>query len=126
MTSMMAPSMLLFPGGRLVATGSGGSKRIRSAILHLMLNLIDYGTSVEEAVRRPRIFLENGHLSVEGGYEAAQVERLVERYPEHKVWDDVNLFFGGAHTVERRGAGFAGAGDPRRAGVWRVARGGHT
>ncbi|NIM64283.1 MAG: hypothetical protein GTO30_22300, partial [Acidobacteria bacterium] len=50
-----------------------------------------YGTSVEEAVNRPRIFLENGHLSVEGGYDAVQVERLVERYPEHRVWDDVNL-----------------------------------
>ncbi len=123
MTSMMAPSMLLFPDGRLVATGSGGSKRIRSAILHVILNLIDYGTSVEEAVNRPRIFLENGHLSVEGGYDAVQVERLVERYPEHRVWDDVNLFFGGAHTVERRAGGFDGAGDPRRAGVWRVAGG---
>ena len=123
MTSMMAPSMLLFPDGRLVATGSGGSKRIRSAILHVMLNLIDYGTSVEEAVSRPRIFLEDGHLSVEGGFEAAQVERLVERYPEHKVWDDLNLFFGGAHTAQRRGTSFDGAGDPRRAGVWRVAGG---
>jgi len=122
MTSMMAPSMLLFSDGRLVATGSGGSKRIRTAILHVMLNLIDYGTSVEEAVNRPRIFLENGHLSVEGGYDTAQVERLVEHYPEHRVWDEVNLFFGGAHTVERRrGSGFAGAGDPRRAGVCRVA-----
>jgi len=123
MTSMMAPSVLLFPDGRLVATGSGGSKRIRTAILHLILNLIDYGTSVEEAASRPRIFLENGHLSIEGGYEAAQVERLVKSYPEHKIWDDVNLFFGGAHTVQRRGTGFEGAGDPRRAGVFRVAGG---
>ncbi|NIM01210.1 MAG: Gamma-glutamyltranspeptidase [Acidobacteria bacterium] len=123
MTSMMAPSVLLFPDGRLVATGSGGSKRIRTAILHLIVNLIDYDTSVEEAVNRPRIFLENGHLSVEGGYETAQVERLVESYPEHRVWDEINLFFGGAHTVQRRGSGFEGAGDPRRAGVFRVAGG---
>ncbi len=123
MTSMMAPTMLLFPDGRVVATGSGGSKRLRTAILHVMLNLIDYGTSIEEAVCRPRIFIDNGHLSVEGGYEATQVERLVEHYPEHKVWDDVNLFFGGAHTVERRGTGFEGAGDPRRAGVCLVAGG---
>jgi len=121
MTSMMAPSMLLFPDGRLVATGSGGSKRIRTAILHVVLNLIDYSTHVEEAVVRPRIFLENRRLSVEGGYETAQVERIVERYPENEVWDGINLFFGGAHTVQRRGSSFEGAGDPRRAGACRVA-----
>jgi gamma-glutamyltranspeptidase/glutathione hydrolase len=121
MTSMMAPSILHFPDGRLVATGSGGSKRIRTAILHLMMNLIDYGTSVEQAVCRPRIYLENGHLSVEGGYESGQVSDLVKDYPEHRVWDAANLFFGGAHTVVRRGTAFDGAGDPRRAGVWRVA-----
>ncbi len=123
MTSMMAPSILQFPEGRLVATGSGGSKRIRTAILHLILNLIDYGTSVEQAVTRPRIYLENGHLAVEGGYETAPVERLVKSYPEHRVWDEINLYFGGAHTVQRRGLGFEGAGDPRRAGVFRVAGG---
>ena len=121
MTSMMAPSILRFPDGRLVATGSGGSKRIRTAILHLMMNLIDYGTSVDQAVSRPRIFLENGHLSVEGGYDAGQVDGLIKDYPQHRVWEGVNLFFGGAHTVERRGTAFDGAGDPRRAGVWRLA-----
>jgi len=121
MTSMMAPTVLKFRNGRVVATGSGGSKRIRTALLHLIMNLVDYGVSVEEAVSRPRTFVEDGHINVEGGYESGEVEQLLRHYPEHKVWDDLNLYFGGAHTVERRGLGFDGAGDPRRAGVCRVA-----
>jgi gamma-glutamyltranspeptidase/glutathione hydrolase len=120
MTSMMAPTLLQFPAGRVVATGSGGSKRIRTALLHVIMNLVDYDVPVEAAVTRPRIFVEGDHINVEGGFESSQVEQLVRRYAEHKVWDELNLFFGGAHTVERRGLGFSGAGDPRRAGVCRV------
>jgi gamma-glutamyltranspeptidase/glutathione hydrolase len=121
MTSMMSPTVLRFRDGRVVATGSGGSKRIRTALLHLIMNLVDYDVPVEEAVSRPRTFVEDGHINVEGGYDSGEVERLVRDYPEHKVWDELNLYFGGAHTVERRGLGFTGAGDPRRAGVCRVA-----
>ena len=121
MTSMMSPSMLLFPDGRTVATGSGGSKRIRAAILQVLVNLIDHGMDVERAVASPRVFFENGMLSVEPGFRTEEVERLLEDYPRHEVWDDLNLFFGGTHTVEDRRDGFHGAGDPRRGGVCIVA-----
>ena len=121
MTSMMSPSALLFPDGRVVVTGSGGSKRIRTALLHVIMNLVDYDATMEQAVSRPRIYLENDHLNVEGGFETSEIEQLLQHYPDHKVWDEINLYFGGAHTVERRGSDFTGCGDPRRAGVCRVA-----
>jgi len=41
MTSMMAPTILLERDGRTVATGSGGSNRIRTAILQVLLNLVE-------------------------------------------------------------------------------------
>ena len=104
-----------------MATGSGGSKRIRTALVHTIMNLVDYGVPVEEAVSRPRLFVEKGHINIEGGHATSELEQLVRHYPEHKIWDGLNLYFGGAHTVERRGLGFDGAGDPRRAGVCRVA-----
>lgn len=122
MTSMMAPTFMHFKDGRTVATGSGGSKRIRTAILHTLMNLIDYQTSVEEAVARPRIFMDQEMLHVEGGFASAEVEQLVADYRDYQVWDERNLFFGGAHTVERRGSHFDGAGDPRRSGVCKIAR----
>ena len=45
-----------------------------------------------------------------------RIARLVEEFPEHHLWEERNLFFGGAHTVATDGRGFSGAGDPRRGG----------
>lgn len=117
MSSMMAPSVLLFPDGREVATGSGGSNRIRTALLQVFLNLIDFGMDIEQAIASPRVHYEQDVLSVEGGFPSAEVERLLQRYPDHRLWDDVNFYFGGAHTISRNGVAFEGAGDRRRAGV---------
>jgi len=122
MTSMMAPTMLRFRDGRTVATGSGGSKRIRAAITQVLVNLVDHGMSVEEAVASPRLYVDQELLSIEAGFEESQVERLLESYPQHHRWDELNLFFGGAHTVEHGSRGFHGTGDPRRGGVCIVVR----
>lgn len=122
MTSMMAPSLVLFDDGREIALGSGGSNRIRSAILQVLSNLIDHGFTVEEAVEASRIHLENEHLSIEGGFDKNNLNELKQRFPEHTAWQIKNLFFGGAHTVMRDGDNYSGAGDPRRGGVARVVR----
>lgn len=120
MTSMMAPSLVLKRDGTLVATGSGGSNRIRTALLQVMMNLIHFKMDVEQAVLSPRIHLEGDKLSVEGGFAAKEVERLTADFLEHEVWADRNLFFGGAHTVMVQQDNFTGVGDPRRGGVCRV------
>ncbi len=120
MTSMMAPSLIWKPEGHLVATGSGGSNRIRTALLQVMVNLIDFGMDVETAVVSPRIHLEGEKLSVEGGFQPNEIEQLITHYPDNEVWDDLNLFFGGAHTVMQDHRDFSGFGDPRRGGACRV------
>jgi gamma-glutamyltranspeptidase/glutathione hydrolase len=120
MTSMMAPSLIWKPDGTLVATGSGGSNRIRTALLQVMLNFIDFDMDVKAAVTSPRIHLEAERLSVEGGFQPGDVERLIADYPDHEVWTELNLFFGGAHTVLARDGQYTGFGDPRRGGVCRV------
>ena len=117
MTSMMAPSALQFPDGRVVATGSGGSNRIRSAVLQVLVNLIDLDMDVEDAVDAPRIHVEGDLLSVEGGFDVERLEALLDRWPEHQLWPERNMFFGGAHTVMAGPRGVAGAGDTRRGGV---------
>ncbi len=120
MTSMMAPSLIQRDDGAVVATGSGGSNRIRTALLQVMMNLVHFKMDVKEAVLSPRIHLEGDKLSVEGGFGVEAVERLIADYPEHEVWSERNLFFGGAHTVMVHEGEFSGVGDPRRGGVCRV------
>ncbi len=117
MTSMMSPSALAWPDGRLVATGSGGSNRIRTALLQVITNLVQYEMDVEEAVSAPRVHFERGLLSVEGGFDEACLDRLAAIYPERQLWGERNMFFGGAHTVMREGRSLRGFGDERRGGV---------
>ena len=68
LSSMMAPTIILEPDGTITALGTGGSNRIRSAILQVAANLIDRGMSLDEAVEAPRLHVErDGRLSFEPG-----------------------------------------------------------
>ena len=117
MTSMMAPAIVLFKDGRQVAIGSGGSNRIRSAILQVLLNLIDYRMPVEVAVNAPRVHLEGELLSIENGFKPDDLTDIMLEYSKHTVWPTQNLFFGGAHTVMNTAGTFSATGDPRRGGA---------
>lgn len=118
MTSMMAPTIVRLADGSTVATGSGGSNRIRSAIYQVLLGIMDQSLEVEAAVLAPRIHTEGDLLSIEGGFRPATLEHLCSDWPEHVLWEERNLFFGGVHTVKRDAdGGFSGCGDPRRDGV---------
>src|SRR5207247_2639062 len=57
--SMMAPTVVLRDGRPEIALGSAGSNRIRSAILHTILAIVDDGLHAEQAVRRPRLHVED-------------------------------------------------------------------
>jgi len=100
MTSMMAPTALFLPdGGGKAVLGSGGSKRIRTALLQVIVNLTDFGMPIEKAVECPRIHREGECLSVEGGLDPAEAAALVRRFPGSRLWDGLNLYFGGAHSA---------------------------
>ena len=119
LSSMMAPTIILHPDGTVIALGTGGSNRIRTAILQVAVNLLDHGMSLEDAVAAPRLHLEKcGTLSFEPGLpEAAQAAFLTLEDKAH-AWPAPNLFFGGVHAARRFGdGGVEGAGDPRRGGV---------
>lgn len=118
MSSMMAPTLLERPGDYRAMLGSGGSNRIRTAILQVIVQLIDRGREVEPATLFPRIHLEGDLLNVEGGVDARVVDELSRRFPRSNQFEGYSIFFGGVHSVMSRGGVFEGAGDPRRAGVF--------
>lgn len=126
MASMMAPTAVEWlagqgpDAGRKVATGSGGSNRIRSALLQVLVNLIDYGMPLDQAVSAPRLHVEDDLLSIEGGFDLDQLGEVLEACASVQIWDRRNMFFGGAHSAEistKDGRlSFSGAGDERRGG----------
>lgn len=116
MTSMMAPCIVTLPDRREIALGSGGSNRLRTAILQVLLNVIDFKMPLDQAVTHPRIHHEAGLLSIEGGFDDNEIAQLLKSHPDYKVWHSLNLFFGGAHSVSSSVNGFSGIGDPRRGG----------
>lgn len=119
LTSMMAPSIVLEGGRPRLVLGSAGSVRLRGAIMQTVMNVIGHGLTVEEAVTRPRVHLDEPVVQCEGGdgVDHAELDELEELGYEIVRWRRRNLFFGGVSAVELRpGVGLAGAGDPRRGG----------
>ena len=119
MPSMMAPSIVLRDGQVEMVLGSGGSNRIRSAILQAVLHLIVDGTAAAEAVASPRVHFEAGAVQAEPGVDPSALRRLEARGYEVARWARLNWFFGGVHAVTRDLAtgAVSGGGDPRRGGA---------
>ena len=117
MTSMMAPSLLLRDGEPVMALGSAGSNRLRSAILQTVVNLVDGGMDVPAAVRHPRVHPEGDGVDVEGGVPEEAVAALLADGHALRRWGEMNLFFGGVSAAGTGLDGLEGAGDPRRGGA---------
>ncbi len=117
MTSMMAPSLMLRAGEPVLALGSAGSNRLRSAIVQTVVSIVDGGMAAAEAVRRPRVHPEGDGVDVEGGVPAQAVAALAADGVSLRRWGEMNLFFGGVSIAGRGAAGLDGAGDPRRGGA---------
>jgi gamma-glutamyltranspeptidase/glutathione hydrolase len=119
---MMTPMAVSWPDGGLAMLGSGGSNRIRTALAQVLVNLLDRGMELAEAVEAPRLHVEAGEpaavdFELPGLAEQDRVA-LLACFPEARGWAERSMFFGGVHAVSRDGRGTVrAAGDPRRAGV---------
>ena len=115
--SMMAPSLLDLPDGRTVALGSGGSERIRSALLGVIVGLVDRGQHADGAVEAPRRHWDGSGVQAEPPLDSDVGTRLAELGPVTE-WSGRHLYFGGAHVVVRYPDGHVEAhGDSRRGGA---------
>jgi gamma-glutamyltranspeptidase / glutathione hydrolase len=117
--SMMAPTVVLRDGEIVLALGSAGSNRIRSAILQTVVRAVEQGFPVEAAIEAPRLHFEQGAVQAEPGIDADALARIEARGVPVMRWPAVNLFFGGVQAVARDPATgkLSGGGDPRRGGA---------
>jgi gamma-glutamyltranspeptidase/glutathione hydrolase len=108
-SSMMCPIVVVDDDGPRLALGTGGSKRIRTALSHVL----DLGLPLAEAVRAPRVHWDGERVQAEAGYTDEAYADLAARLPLNR-WSTTDMYFGGVHAVEPGGDA---VGDPRREGV---------
>ena len=114
--TMMSPVLVLRRGRPRLAIGSGGSNRLRSAIIQVISNFIDFDMHLDQAVDAPRVHFEDNKLQLEGGISPIVADQLQAAGYAVNRWPDRNMFFGGAHAVARDGGRWVAAGDRRRGG----------
>lgn len=111
--SMMSPSMLLQEDAVQWVLGTGGSKRIRTALMQVISNIVDFNMDIRSAIDAPRAHWDGTTMQLEPDFPQLDAYRAQATYPVN-VWDSPQMYFGGVHSVSPHG--FA-AGDARRSGA---------
>src|ERR671910_51898 len=113
LVSSMSPTVVSSEEGGLISLGSPGASRIPTAILQTVINVVDFGMSLEEAVLAPRFHAEDDLFAYEAGARTADLDS----YERVLSYQTPHMFFGGVNAVRRTPAGrFEAAADPRRSG----------
>jgi len=116
-SSMMSPTIVLKDNKPEIVLGSGGSKRIRTAILQVISNILDFKMPVGAAVNSPRVHWDNSVFNVEPGFNESVAKAIADDDTQLILWNQKNMFFGGVHTVMDLAGAIEGAGDRRRNGA---------
>jgi gamma-glutamyltranspeptidase/glutathione hydrolase len=113
-----APSIILRDGEPVAALGTPGGHTITQAVSQMIMNLLDHGMSIEEAISAPRIaFLEPNTLIVEETIPQTIREALANMGHEIQVRDIGNANGVAIEYIEDGSVQFTGTSDPRGAGL---------
>ncbi len=118
-TSSMAPTILLENGRPLLTLGSPGATRIVSALAQIIINIVDFGMAVDDAIEAPRIHCPLKTLHMEGRISPETVAALESLGHTVKLYADFDKYFGGAQGIlidGKKGKKYGGA-DSRRDGA---------
>lgn len=112
--SSMTPTIVLDAGKPVLVTGAPGGSRIITSVLQVVLNAIEFGKPIGEAVSAPRVHHQwrPDEVMVERMLPAEVVRGLIAR--GHKV--RVGPTAGAAHSIMATQDGLVGAADRRSRG----------
>lgn len=114
--SSMAPTLVFQGGEPVYVLGSPGGPRIISAVAQVLLDLLEYGLDIEQAVAKPRIY--SARCSEKARWES-DLPRTVRDELEalgHRFRDEP-LEVGDVGVIAVDGDTYVGVADPRRDGV---------
>jgi gamma-glutamyltranspeptidase/glutathione hydrolase len=117
--TMMSPAQVFRDGAFAASIGTPGSYGILQTQPQMLLNVLEFGMNVQEAIEAPRVRVYRDRLvDAESRIPAETREALARRGHEINVLDDWSWVVGGGQGIVRdleSGALMAGA-DPRRDG----------
>lgn len=118
--SNVAPTLVLKNDVPFLVSGAAGSRRITSAVLHVISGILDRGASLEEAVDLPRIhglLSRKVHIEKPAATEAL-LKRLEKRFHQVKIRAPHSYFMGCVQAISvGDDKTLVGAADPRRDGT---------
>jgi len=117
MLSSMSPTLVLKEGKPFLATGSPGGSRIITTTLQVILNVIDHGMNIQEAVNAPRVHHQwlPDELRIERGISLDTIRLLEEK--EHEVVIKRSMGAAASIMIDNEKGVFYGAADPRKEGL---------
>ena len=119
MLSSMTPTLVVKDGDILLVTGSPGGSTIITTVLQVVMNLIDHGMDLSDAVGRPRFHhqWQPNRVMVEPlGFSPDTLAILKAWGHEQLVPLPFGRGIGDANSALKGGDGFHGMSDPRNAG----------
>jgi gamma-glutamyltranspeptidase/glutathione hydrolase len=120
--SSMSPTLILKEGRPILALGGAGGPRIVSSTLEVLLNVIEYGLGLQDAVAQPRLHMNGSLVQLEEplGSAAKELRKMGHTVEIKKPTGSREpiLYFGGVHAAQLLEDGsLVGASDPRRDGL---------
>jgi gamma-glutamyltranspeptidase/glutathione hydrolase len=113
MASMMAPTLASDGDGPVLAIGSAGGTRLRTALVGVAAGILDEGLEPAAAVERPRFHAVGQIVNAEPGVDEEALADLEAEGRTVRRWPAPHHYFGGVSLVSRHGL----AADPRRSGA---------
>jgi gamma-glutamyltranspeptidase/glutathione hydrolase len=119
--SSMTPVLVSRDGKPMLMTGSPGGSKIISANMQAVLNVLEFGMNIADAVVAPRIHHQwrPDVLQLESGISPDTVRLLIEK-GHHVDAGERSPGMGSLQTVMRKDGLFYGFSDPRRPGAGAV------
>jgi gamma-glutamyltranspeptidase/glutathione hydrolase len=122
--SSMSPTIVLKDGKPFMALGTPGATRIFPSMAQIIMNIVDFGMGLDEAIEAPRMFCSSsagkpGTLFVESRIPVEVRDALTALGHTVSVRGDYDSYFGGAQAIllDQSSGMICGAADSRRLGA---------